>query len=692
MPSRLQRRTKQPFHPRVARASAGLVLCRCLGQLGFPLGFNWLLQDEALPGIVRDVDVNLQLDMGEEEGAFQAAASATATSKVLPAAACGSPGDQRKHGSWRWDFCSRPSAALASSVPGGLNSLVQHSARIPGWGKAYLATGPGSQKSTRPSEKLGDRREPVLPARPMAALPEREPTATSPTQYAAAVKRHADARRWDAASYLLHQMWGNNFLASIQTTDAVLNAKKWEACLDLFEEIGQRGLVTDRSFSIVINACGKASKWQHGLDLFNSFEGGTGRGRVVVHNAAISCCERGQQWEQALVVLARLGLRKEADVVSYSAAMSACVRCEVWQYALALLGELGQQRLQTDLIIQNTAISACEKGDQWQKALALLLGLKSRSLKADLVSYSAAISSCAKGQWQIALYLLDDVFTQGLSVDIIIYSAAISACGSGEQWEMALSLFMGLAQQQLAANRVAYNAVISACENSGRWQLALFLLAELLQKNMPCELQDFNVAISACEKAWQWQEGLPWQHALSLLVDLQLRSFSPNEVTYSAAISSCEKGGEWEQALVLLADVFRMELQPNRITYSAAISACEKGRQWQFAVLIFGQLLASHLGADEIAYHAVISACEKGGRWQHAIFLLSELGSGTLEVDVIAQSTALRACEACEARVAQIQALLLDIQAASFQGLVGVGNGMPLALSDGKGHRMSQAS
>ncbi|CAE7018968.1 unnamed protein product [Symbiodinium sp. CCMP2456] len=119
----------------------------------------------------------------------------------------------------------------------------------------------------------------------MAALPERESTAMSPMQYAAAVKRHADARRWDAASCLLHQMWCNHFLASIQTTDAVLNAcgraKKWEACLDLFDEIEHRGLVTDRSFSIVINACGKASKWQHGLDLFNRFEGGTGRGRVA---------------------------------------------------------------------------------------------------------------------------------------------------------------------------------------------------------------------------------------------------------------------------------------------------------------------------------------------------------------------------------------------------------------------------
>lgn len=100
----------------------------------------------ALPGIVRDVDVNLQLDMGEEEGAFQAAADATSTSKVLPAAAC-SPGDQRKHGSWRWDFCSRPSAALASSVPGGLSSLVQHSDRRLRQVKLIWQRGPEARKA-----------------------------------------------------------------------------------------------------------------------------------------------------------------------------------------------------------------------------------------------------------------------------------------------------------------------------------------------------------------------------------------------------------------------------------------------------------------------------------------------------------------------------------------------------------------
>jgi len=108
----------------------------------------------ALPGIVRDVDVNLQLDMGEEEGAFQAAASATATSKVLPAAACGSPGDQRKHGSWRWDFCSRPSAALASSVPGGLNSLVQHSDRRLRQVKLIWQRGPEARKAPGYKERV----------------------------------------------------------------------------------------------------------------------------------------------------------------------------------------------------------------------------------------------------------------------------------------------------------------------------------------------------------------------------------------------------------------------------------------------------------------------------------------------------------------------------------------------------------
>ena len=38
----------------------------------------------------------------------------------------------------------------------------------------------------------------------------------------------------------------------------------------------------------------------------------------VVYNAAISCCDRGEQWEHALAVLTRLGLRMKPDIISLS--------------------------------------------------------------------------------------------------------------------------------------------------------------------------------------------------------------------------------------------------------------------------------------------------------------------------------------------------------------------------------------
>ena len=59
MPSRLKRRTKKP---RLA------LVCRSLGQLGLLLSFNWLLEDEALPGIVRVLILERKTWLSQEDG------------------------------------------------------------------------------------------------------------------------------------------------------------------------------------------------------------------------------------------------------------------------------------------------------------------------------------------------------------------------------------------------------------------------------------------------------------------------------------------------------------------------------------------------------------------------------------------------------------------------------------------------
>ena len=54
------------------------------------------------------------------------------------------------------------------------------------------------------------------------------------------------------------------------------------------------------------------------------------------------------------------------NVVSWSAAISACEKGEQWEGALGLLQEMVHQLLTPDVVSWSAAIRACEKGMQWE--------------------------------------------------------------------------------------------------------------------------------------------------------------------------------------------------------------------------------------------------------------------------------------------------------------------------------------
>ncbi len=59
------------------------------------------------------------------------------------------------------------------------------------------------------------------------------------------------------------------------------------------------------------------------------------------------------------------------NVITYNAAISACEKGEQWQKALGILAVMPEAGLVPNVITYNAAISACEKGQQWQQALGL---------------------------------------------------------------------------------------------------------------------------------------------------------------------------------------------------------------------------------------------------------------------------------------------------------------------------------
>ena len=83
----------------------------------------------------------------------------------------------------------------------------------------------------------------------------------------------------------------------------------------------------------------------------------------ITRRAAISACEKGRRWEQALRLLHEMWRSQlEPDVVSCNAAISACEKCRQLEQALNLLQEMERARLEPDVVSYNAAISACEKG------------------------------------------------------------------------------------------------------------------------------------------------------------------------------------------------------------------------------------------------------------------------------------------------------------------------------------------
>ena len=88
----------------------------------------------------------------------------------------------------------------------------------------------------------------------------------------------------------------------------------------------------------------------------------------MLYNAAISACEKGEQWQQALdLFVVEQSVELLPDVITCNTSI-ACEKRERWQQALGLLGSPDAF---PNSVTHSAAISACEKGEQLQQALEL---------------------------------------------------------------------------------------------------------------------------------------------------------------------------------------------------------------------------------------------------------------------------------------------------------------------------------
>ena len=243
----------------------------------------------------------------------------------------------------------------------------------------------------------------------------------------------------------------------------------------------------------------------------------------------------------------------QETIISTNAAISACERSDEWQHALSiyLANHLG-----ATTITFGAAISACESGSQWPKAtpeIQGVWGVYSR-FQGSIFRFSGVVESEAKALLLLQLQL------SSLRASVRSFSAAISACASSGKWQHSLALLDEMEAAKMAANIITYNAAISACEKrimapQTKWHrthgLGGLFLGECVLEKL-CFFLPFKIGWWAqqCQS-----QGKQWSTALSIFKKLSDLSMQLTVVTYAACISACEKGGQWTRALQFFAEI-----------------------------------------------------------------------------------------------------------------------------------------
>ncbi|CAJ1384835.1 unnamed protein product [Effrenium voratum] len=400
----------------------------------------------------------------------------------------------------------------------------------------------------------------------------------------------------------------------------------WAPALHVLGRIRRRGLQPDKiSLGSALSSLGSdRSLWERGLHLLRETDVPLD---VVIYNASISACAKGEQWQLSLQLLSEL-LDGELlpSTVTFGAAISACAAGGCWQLALVLLARLQEERLRSSNVHCSAAVHACTRGHSWPLALALY-ARAGAAMQLNQVTNNAYVLACGTASWRLALA------TNQLRPDTVTWNVMMAACASKGAWPTAASMAEDLRSKEGCLGAGAWGALAAVAKKCAKWQWSL----ELCQAMGSPNLLIYSSAIAACETT-------QWPMALHLLQELQ-RCHQADSIALAACADACGRAEQWEIALnlateghcalcglralaaakrwaQLLAALQEMRGDRTEEAFSIAISACEKCNQWQQAV----QLLADmprYVRPDAFAFNAAISACEKGEQWPQCLSLLS---------------------------------------------------------------------
>ena len=146
---------------------------------------------------------------------------------------------------------------------------------------------------------------------------------------------------------------------------------------------------------------------------------------TISYSSTASAFEKGKQWTLAFEMLEQMDLAKVfKDSMVHNAAMSACEKSSQWQKAQSLFAALPPKL--RDNYSFNAVMTACAAGKKWEQTISLLEMMQKDLLQCDSFSYAASIAACGARRWTMALALFWEAERKNL-VGRVIFNEVLDA-------------------------------------------------------------------------------------------------------------------------------------------------------------------------------------------------------------------------------------------------------------------------
>ena len=393
----------------------------------------------------------------------------------------------------------------------------------------------------------------------------------------------------------------------------------WPKALRFLTLLSLRGIQPDGvCMNSLIAACEKGCRWQQATIL--------GTETTFLHPlldsiafGALISSSRGEPWRRSLDWLTQMFTVTMPTLICYNACIDACEKGGQWQFALILLDGMVSFKKRPDEVTLTSLISACpEQSGHWKEAFCILDLMRWNRVTPNVRSYSAAIAALHhEGTWRCAAELWCDMTRHDLHPNEVSGNAMLGV--ERRRWFRAASLLAATMCTGVRMNLVGVNSCLTG--EAGCWPVSLQMIRTLQTTAIRGSVDTFSAAITMYEKS------ILWEDALQVCVQTLNVGLEPDLICFNALTSAFAQGACWTLATSILREIRSRSVVTDFITRNAVLTSCGGIHLWQIALGLLDRS-QHHEVPDMEAQSASVASCAKSFQWALGLCLLQDLLGG----------------------------------------------------------------